>query len=134
VSGPQGDATRRVLATLVDGLAVEPGSRDALMAQWISKVGADPRALLHVLDSLVPTREDALRQITIPTLVAIGDRDERSDADELAALLCDANSYACAGVTIMRLPRRNWLRRWPHSSPKVEGAPSTRAPISNDRI
>ena len=97
VSGPQGDATRGVLATLVDGVAVEPGSRDALMAQWISKVGADPRALLHVLDSLVPTREDALAQITIPTLVAIGDRDERSDVDELAALLCKARFLRVPG-------------------------------------
>jgi pimeloyl-ACP methyl ester carboxylesterase len=67
------------------------------MAQWLSKVGADPRALLHVLDSLVPTREDALAQITIPTLVAIGDRDERSDADELAALLCDARFVRVPG-------------------------------------
>jgi pimeloyl-ACP methyl ester carboxylesterase len=86
-----------VLATLVDGVSVEPGSRDALIAQWISKVGADPRALLHVLDSLVPTREDALAQITIPTLVAIGDRDERSDADVLAALLCDAQFVRVPG-------------------------------------
>jgi pimeloyl-ACP methyl ester carboxylesterase len=40
-----------------------------------------------VLGSLVPTPEDDLRQITTPTLVVIGDRDERSDAGELAALL-----------------------------------------------
>jgi pimeloyl-ACP methyl ester carboxylesterase len=46
-----------------------------------------PRALLCVLGSLVPTPEDDLRRITTPTLVLIGDRDERSDADELAALL-----------------------------------------------
>ena len=40
-----------------------------------------------MLGSLVPTPEDDLRRITTPTLVVIGDRDERSDADELAALL-----------------------------------------------
>jgi pimeloyl-ACP methyl ester carboxylesterase len=97
VSGPQGDATRRVLTALVDGVAVEPGSRDALMAQWIFKAGADPQALMHVLDSNVPTREDALAQITVPTLVAIGDRDERSDADELAALLCHAQFLRVPG-------------------------------------
>ena len=97
VSGPQGEASRRVFTALVDGLAIEPGSRDALIAQWISKHGADPRALLHVLDSLVPTPEDALRQITIPALVAIGDRDERSDADELAALLRDARFVRVPG-------------------------------------
>jgi pimeloyl-ACP methyl ester carboxylesterase len=97
VSGPQGEASYRVLTALVDGVAIEPGSRDALIAQWISKLGADPRALLHVLDSLVPTPADALRQITIPALVAIGDRDERSDADELAALLCDARFVRVPG-------------------------------------
>jgi hypothetical protein len=32
------------------------------------------------------------------------------------------------------LQRLSWLRRWPHSSPNAEGAPSTGAPISNDRI
>ena len=98
VSGPQGGgATYRVLTALVNGVAIEPGSRDALIAQWISKLGADPRALLHVLDSLVPTPEDALRQITIPALVAIGDRDERSDADELAARLGDARFVRVPG-------------------------------------
>jgi pimeloyl-ACP methyl ester carboxylesterase len=90
VSGPQGEASRRVLTALADGVAIEPGSREALIAQWITQLGADPEALLLVLDSLVPTPEHALRQITIPALVAIGDRDERADADELAALLPDA--------------------------------------------
>ena len=97
VSGPQGEASRRALTALIDGVAIEPGSRDALIAQWISQPGADPRALLNVLGSLVPTPEDALRQITIPALVAIGDRDERSDAGELAALLCDARFVRVPG-------------------------------------
>ena len=44
VSGPQGEASYRVLGALGDGLAIEPGSRDALIAQWISKLGADPQA------------------------------------------------------------------------------------------
>jgi pimeloyl-ACP methyl ester carboxylesterase len=81
---------RRVLGALVDGRELEPGSSDARMAQWISELGADPEALLHVLDSLVPTPEADLRRIAVATLVAIGDQDERSDADELAALLPDA--------------------------------------------
>jgi pimeloyl-ACP methyl ester carboxylesterase len=97
VSGPQSEASHRVLTAIVDGVAIEPGSREALIAQWISKLGADPRALLLVVDSLVPTPEHALRQITIPALVAIGDRDERSDADELAALLCDARFVRVPG-------------------------------------
>jgi pimeloyl-ACP methyl ester carboxylesterase len=88
VSGPQGGGpNRRVLSALADGVAIEPDSAVAPFADWISKVGADPRALLYVLNSLVPTLEQELRQITVPTLVAIGDQDERSDADKLAALV-----------------------------------------------
>jgi pimeloyl-ACP methyl ester carboxylesterase len=88
VSGPQGGGTtERALTALVDGVALEPGSADATMAHWVGLAGADPRALLHVMGSLVPTPEDRLRRITTPALVVIGDQDERSDADELAALL-----------------------------------------------
>ena len=98
VSGPQGGGVNhRVLTALVDGAAIEPGSPDARMAHWISELGADPVALLHVLNSFVPTPEDALRQITIPTLVAIGEKDERSDAGELAALLGDARLIRVPG-------------------------------------
>jgi pimeloyl-ACP methyl ester carboxylesterase len=98
VSGPQGGGVNhRVLTALVDGAAIEPGSPDARIAHWISQLGADPVALLHVLNSLVPTPEDALRQIAIPTLVAIGQKDERSDADELAALLHDARFVRVPG-------------------------------------
>lgn len=98
VSGPQGGgANHRVLTALVDGVAIEPGSPDARIARWVSELGADPVALLHVLNSLVPTPEDALRQIAIPTLVAIGEEDERSDAGELAALLPDARFVRVPG-------------------------------------
>jgi pimeloyl-ACP methyl ester carboxylesterase len=95
VSGPQdGSLIHRALTALVDGGALDPGSPDAQVADWVGKSGADPRVLLHVAGSLVPTPEDDLRRITIPTLVVIGDRDERSDADELAALL-PAGCYVC---------------------------------------
>jgi pimeloyl-ACP methyl ester carboxylesterase len=98
VSGPQGGgATHRVLTALVEGHAIEPDSPDARLARWLSKIDADHEALLRVMDSLVPTSEDALRRITTPTLVAIGDRDERTDADELAALLGDARFVRVPG-------------------------------------
>src|ERR1700722_1124182 len=101
VSGPQGGGTtHRVLTALVDGVEIEPDSADARMAYWISKLGADPRALLYVSESLIRTPEDALRKITIPTLVAIGDQDERADADELAALLPNARFARVAGQTL----------------------------------
>ncbi|MDR0342913.1 MAG: alpha/beta fold hydrolase [Nocardiopsaceae bacterium] len=98
VSGPQGGGmSHRVLTAVVDGAAIEPGSPDARMARWVTEFGADPVALLQVLNSLVPTPEDALRQIAIPVLVAIGEQDERSDADELAARLPDARFVRIPG-------------------------------------
>jgi pimeloyl-ACP methyl ester carboxylesterase len=98
VSGPQGGSqSHRVICALIDGVAIEPDSADAPMANWISSLGADPQALLHVLNSLVPTPEEALRQITVRTLVAIGDQDERSDADKLAALIPDARFVRVPG-------------------------------------
>jgi pimeloyl-ACP methyl ester carboxylesterase len=87
VSGPQGSGVGRILTSLVEGEEFGPGSPEALMASRISELGVDVQAALNVLDSLVPTPEADLRRITIPTLIVIGDRDERSDADELAALL-----------------------------------------------
>jgi pimeloyl-ACP methyl ester carboxylesterase len=96
VSGPQGESSGRWLTALIDGTTLEPGSRDARMAQWISQQGGDPQALLLVLNSLVPTPGDALHRITTPALVAIGDQDERSDASELAALL--------GGARFVRVP------------------------------
>lgn len=98
VSSPQGGgATHRVLTALVGGRAIEPGSPDARLAHWLSQIDADREALLRVMDSLVPTPEAALRRITTPTLVAIGDRDERTDAGELAALLRDARFVSVPG-------------------------------------
>ncbi len=88
VSGPQGsDATRRALAAALGGVDLDHGSAEGRIARWVSGLAEDPRALLYLMDSLVATREEELRAITVPTLVVIGDRDERSDADELAALL-----------------------------------------------
>jgi len=98
VSGPQGGGVNhRVLTALAGGAAIEPGSPGAPIAHRISELGADPVALLYVLNSLVPTPEDALRQIAIPTLVAIGEKDERSDADGLAALMPNARFVRVPG-------------------------------------
>ncbi|MDG3010643.1 alpha/beta hydrolase [Rhodococcus sp. D2-41] len=98
ISGPQqGGANHRALTAIVDGATIEPDSPEARQAQMISRTGGDPRAMLGVLDSLVPTPEPALRRIDVPTLVAIGDRDERDDADQLAALLPHARFVRVPG-------------------------------------
>jgi pimeloyl-ACP methyl ester carboxylesterase len=98
VTGPQGGgANHRVLTALVNGVAIEPDSPEARIAQGIARSGADPQALLFILNSLVATPADALAQIAVPTLVAIGDRDERSDADQLASLLQNARFVCVPG-------------------------------------
>ena len=82
---------RRVLTALVDGGPLEPGSPEAEQASWITRLGGDPEALLHVLGTHVPTPREALSRITTPVLVAVGDQDHgHSSADLLAETLPDA--------------------------------------------
>jgi pimeloyl-ACP methyl ester carboxylesterase len=98
VTGPQGGgANHRVLTALVNGVAIESDSPDARIAQGISRSGADPEALLFILNSLVATSAQSLARIAVPTLVAIGDRDGRSDADQLASLLPNARFVCVPG-------------------------------------
>ncbi len=83
-----GGTNRRVLTALARGDRIEPGSPDAQAAYWLTQLGGDPRALLHVLDSLVATPGEALRQVDTPALVVAGDQDhDHSSATELAAVL-----------------------------------------------
>ncbi|MFJ4656833.1 alpha/beta fold hydrolase [Nocardia sp. NPDC088792] len=92
---------RRVLTALAGGAPIAPGSPDAQVAHWITHLGGDPQALLHVLDSLVATPRTALHRIHTPTLVAAGDQDhDHASADELAAALPIAQ--------FTRVPGNHW--------------------------
>lgn len=87
----RGGQYRRVLTALVNGDTIEPGSPDEEMAYWISQLGGDPQALLHVLDTHVATPDAALRQIATAMLVVTGDQDHgHASADTLAATLPNA--------------------------------------------
>jgi len=79
---------RRALMAIVSGDRLEPGSPEAMQADWLAQSGADPRALLRVLDTFVETPDTALAGITTPTLVVSGDQDERQAAELAAALPC----------------------------------------------
>ena len=58
------------------------------MADWIRQGGIDARAVGLVLDTFVATSAHALRPVSTPTLVIVGDRDSRGrSADTLAAQL-----------------------------------------------
>ncbi len=82
------DGHRRMLAAVADGTAFPAGSPEAAMADWIRQSRVDARAVGLVLGTFGATPADALRTVSVPTLVIVGDRDSRgASADALAALL-----------------------------------------------
>jgi pimeloyl-ACP methyl ester carboxylesterase len=53
------------------------------------------RALLQVLNSLIATPDEALRQVQTPTLIMVGDQDHaHASAESLAAVLPNAR-FTC---------------------------------------
>ncbi|MEV6949026.1 alpha/beta fold hydrolase [Streptomyces sp. NPDC051172] len=96
LGGGAGSFLRRVFA---GAGSFEPGSPQKQARQWLRSSGADPVALLHVLDSVVPTPVEPLGRIQVPTLVVIGADDERAaTADQLAAALPQGTSAVVPGV------------------------------------
>jgi pimeloyl-ACP methyl ester carboxylesterase len=82
------DGHRRMLAAVADRAASPGGSPEEAMVDWIRQSGVDARAVGLVLDSFVATPAEALRPVSVPTLVIVGDGDSRGrSADSLAALL-----------------------------------------------
>jgi pimeloyl-ACP methyl ester carboxylesterase len=100
------DGHRRILAAVAGGAAFPAGSHEDAMADWIRQSGVDARAVGLVLDTFMSTPADALRAVSVPTLIIVGDRDSRgTSADALAALL--ANGAAHPGARRPRhRPRR----------------------------
>ncbi|MEU4197297.1 alpha/beta hydrolase [Kribbella sp. NPDC026611] len=93
-----GSLMRRVLG----GGTFEAGSAEAEAEHWLRVSGADPTALLHVLDSLVPTSTEDLGRVRVPTLVVMGTDDERrASADQFVAAL-PHSTYAT-------VPGNHWI-------------------------
>jgi pimeloyl-ACP methyl ester carboxylesterase len=68
------------------------GSPEWKSEAFLNKIGGDPVALLHVLDTAVDTTPEQLSRIEQPTLVAVGQDDERREsAQALAAALPDGH-------------------------------------------
>jgi pimeloyl-ACP methyl ester carboxylesterase len=93
--GGAGDAVRRVF----EGVGTfAPGTREARMEQYLLAGGADPVALVHVLDSLVNTPQETVERIEVPVLVAVGSEDQRVEsARELARVLPSARLVEVSG-------------------------------------
>jgi len=92
---------------LTEAGTFEPGSREWKSEQFMRKINGDPVALLHVLETSVPTPPDALTRITLPTLVLIGDEDPRP-AQALADALPNARYATIPGnhTSAVRHPDR----------------------------
>lgn len=82
------DGHRRILTAVANGAVLPAGSPEAAMADWLRQSEVDARAVALVLDAFVATPAAALRQVSTPTLIIVGDRDSRgTSAESLAALL-----------------------------------------------
>jgi pimeloyl-ACP methyl ester carboxylesterase len=76
----------------------EPGSPDEQTAAWLAATGEDPVALLHAIDSVVATPAEDLGRVQVPTLVAMGTEDERSESvDALVEALPNATKATMPG-------------------------------------
>ncbi|RAG82480.1 alpha/beta hydrolase [Streptacidiphilus pinicola] len=83
--GGAGDRMRRIF----EGAGTfAPGTREARAEEYLRSRGADPVALLRVLDSIATTPQELVARLTTPMLVVVGRDDERTEsARELTALL-----------------------------------------------
>lgn len=64
------------------------GSSEWMAEAFLKTTGADPLALLHILDTFVATPVEALKAIDIPVLIPTGiEDDDNGSAKELAATL-----------------------------------------------
>lgn len=81
----RGDRYRQILTRV--GTSA-PGTPEAQMEQYLTSIGADPVALVCVLDTFVDTPREAMEQVDVPTLVIAGEDDTtRGSVEELAAIL-----------------------------------------------
>jgi pimeloyl-ACP methyl ester carboxylesterase len=81
------------------GLAKLPRATPEWTAEaFLKTTGADPQAMLPLLDSFVDTSEAELRRIAMPVLVIAGDADEdNGSAAALADMLPDGRFVAVPG-------------------------------------
>ena len=81
----RGENYRRILSNLG---TFAPGTFEAELEGHVKQIGADPAALIRVLDTFVDTPSEALAEVEVPTLVIAGEADtSRGSVKDLAALL-----------------------------------------------
>ena len=76
----------------------EPGSQEERFAAWMRANGDDPAVLLRAITSVVATPVEDLARVQVPTLVAMGTEDERTESlDALVAALPNATKATMPG-------------------------------------
>jgi pimeloyl-ACP methyl ester carboxylesterase len=76
----------------------EPGTPESQLEGYISQAGADPLALIRVLDTFVDTAKEDLAQVQVATLVIAGERDtDRGSVEDLAAIMPNAQLQSIPG-------------------------------------
>ena len=86
---------RRILSSLGTW---EDGTPEARLQDYLKHVGADPVALVRILDTFVDTSEEDLARVHVPTLVIAGDEDtDRGSVEDLAALLPNSHLQRIPG-------------------------------------
>jgi pimeloyl-ACP methyl ester carboxylesterase len=91
----RGENYRRILSKIGKW---EPGTPERDLEGYLRQVGANPAALIRVLDTFVDTSEEDLAEVEVPTLVIAGDRDgDRGSVEDLAAILPNARLQRVPG-------------------------------------
>lgn len=94
---------------LLTGLGTfEPGSQEQAFEDWLTTSGADPAALLRVLDTPIDTPPDSLAAITVPVLILTGAEDgHNATAQALADALPNGRYVTLPGshYTASRTPQ-----------------------------
>jgi pimeloyl-ACP methyl ester carboxylesterase len=91
----RGENYRRILSNLGTWA---PGTPEAQFEGYVRQVGADPVALIRILDTFVDTAEEDLARVEVPTLVIAGDQDtDRGSVEDLAAVLPNARLQRVPG-------------------------------------
>jgi pimeloyl-ACP methyl ester carboxylesterase len=76
----------------------EPGTPESNLESYLKQVGADPVALIRVLETFVDTAEADLAEVEVPTLVIAGDQDTSDGSvEDLAAILPNARLQRIPG-------------------------------------
>ena len=113
----RGENYRRILSNLGRS---EPGTPEAQFEGYVRQVGADPVALVRVLDTFVDTAEEDLAQVEVSALVIAGEQDtDRGSVEDLAAILPNAPTRSFKGsqaIISARSPQPSYKTSSPGSS------------------